>query len=221
MIDHKAATQLLNEVESLGLLKKAEVEEVNNALLSCHPLADAVKLADSIHVNIKVDDIACIPQEFLEERNAVAENSKDGYIKWAFPGGVNVILSSIDISQDDLIEAKLGTNRPRPFLDHLGIDLRQETEPVHNVFNALPYLATRNGWAYASQGQPGKPVFCCHIQVAAKHWVYPRKTKTGISLPLEFAIGPLIINEHKSGCDLRPADPMTIPEGAAVSCCGS
>ena len=51
-------------------------------------------------------------------------------------------------------------------------------------------------------------MFCCHVQVSAKHWVYPR---TGLSIPLEFAYAPLIVSEIKSGCDLRPADPRTTP----------
>lgn len=218
MIDHDASRKLLDEVQALGLLTAAEVAEVNNTLLSCHPFADGVKFADTLHVNIKVDDIDCIPRDFLEARAARPENAKDGYIKYAFPGGLNVILSSINISQDDLAEARQGAKKPRPYLDHLGIDLRQEVAAVRNLFDAIPYLATRQGWAYASQGAPGKPVFCCHVQVNAKHWVYPRNSKTGLSIPLEFAYGPLVVNEHSSGCDLRPADPLNIPEGATTTC---
>ncbi len=221
MIDQTATVQLLEEVQSLGLLKAEEVEEVKNTMLSCHPFADAVRLAETMHLNIKVDNIDCIPAEFLAQRNAREENAKEGYTKWVFPGGVNVILSAINISQDDLLEANSGEVKAKPFLDHVGIDLREEKPEVRNLFDAIPYLATRQGWAYASQGAPGKPVFCCHVQVAAKHWAYPRNSKTGLSIPLEFAYGPLVINQHSSGCDLRPADPTTIPEGAAVSHCGA
>ena len=221
MIDQTAAVQLLGEVQALGLLKAEEVEEVKNTMLPCHAFADAVRLAETMHLNIKVEDIHCIPADFLAERQAREENAKEGYTKWVFPGGVNVILSAINISQDDLFEAKSGATRSRPFLDHVGIDLREEKQEVRNLFDAIPYLATRQGWAYASQGAPGKPVFCCHIQVAAKHWAYPRNTKTGVSIPLEFAYGPLVINQHSSGCDLRPADPKNIPEGEPVSHCGA
>jgi hypothetical protein len=190
-------------------------------LMSCHRFADAVGLADSLHVNIKVDDIACLPMEFVTERGGHTENAKPGYVKYAFPGKVNVILSSINISQDDLIEAKQGTAKARPFLDHVGIDLRQETAPVRNVFDALPYLATKAGWAYASQGGAGKAVFCCHVSVSAKHWVYPRNTQSGLSIPMEFAYGPLVVSETSSGCDLRPADPLTVPaELVGATHCG-
>jgi hypothetical protein len=184
----------------------------------CHAFADGVKVADSLHLNIKVDDIACLPEEFAYARGAKKENAKDGYVKYAFPGNVNVILSAIDISQDDLIEAKQAARKPRPFLDHIGIDLRQEVDEVHRFFDAIPYLASKAGWPTVSQGGGGKAVFCCHVQVSARHWVYP---STGLSIPLEFAYGPLIVSETKSGCDLRPANPRSIPAGAASSSCGS
>lgn len=220
MIDKIAVAKMLEDAGSIGLLSKCEISEVNLAMMSCHRFADAVSLADSLHVNIKVDDVSCLPIEFVQERGGVTENAKDGYVKYAFPGGVNVILSAINISQDDLIEAKLGTKKPRPYLDHLGIDLREESTPVRNLFDAIPYLATKAGWAYLSQGGNGKAVFCCHVSVSAKHWVYPRNTQSGLSIPLEFAYGPLAVSETLSGCDLRPANPQTVPaELAAASHC--
>jgi len=210
----------MQDVAALGLLTKDEITYVTTAMQPCHAFADGVALADTLHLNIKVNDIAALPEEFAYARGAKKENAKDGYVKYAFPGNVNVILSAIDISQDDLIEAKQHTKKPRPFLDHIGIDLRQETEPVHRFFDAIPYLASKAGWPTASQGGGGKAVFCCHVQVSAKHWVYPRGSQTGLSIPLEFAYGPLIVSETKSGCDLRPADPQTVPAGAAVTSCG-
>lgn len=208
----------MQDVAGLGLLTKEEISYVTAAMQPCHALAGGVQIADSLHLNIKVDDIACLPEEFAYARGAKKENAKEGYVKYAFPGSVNVILSAIDISQDDLIEARQATRKPRPFLDHVGIDLRRETDEVHRFFDAIPYLASKAGWPTVSQGGGGKAVFCCHVQVSAKHWVYPR---TGLSIPLEFAYGTLIVSETKSGCDLRPADPRTIPAGAAVSSCGS
>jgi len=174
MIDQTVASQLMQEAAHLGLLKKEEISYVTTALLPCYAFADGVKLADSLHLNIKVDDIACLPEEFALSRGATKENAKDGYVKYAFPGNVNIILSAINISQDDLIEAKQEIKRPKPFLDHVGIDLRDESEPVHHFFDAIPYLASKTGWPTVSQGGGGKAVFCCHVQVSAKHWVYPR-----------------------------------------------
>ena len=206
-----------------GLLSQAEIAEVRSIFQSCFAFADAIALADSIHVNIKVDDVSLAPADLIRDGGARRENEKDGYVKYAFPNGVNLIMSSIPISQDDLREAKAEDRRPRPFLDHIGIDLRQEITPVRNLFDAIPYLATKLGWGHVPQGSPGKPVFCCHVQVAAKHWVYPRQRPSGVSIPLEFAYGPLVVSETQSGCDLRPADPETAPAPGQIasSCCGS
>ena len=222
MIDRDAAFQTLEAIREFGLLSQPEVAEVRSLFQSCFSFADAVQLADSIHVNIKVDDVSRVPLDVIQAGQASRENEKDGYVKYAFPSGLNLILSAIPISQDDLREAKAEYGRPRPFLDHIGIDLRQETAPVRNVFDAIPYLSGKQGWGYASQGGAGKPVFCCHVQVAAKHWVYPRNRPSGLSIPLEFAYGPLVINEKQSGCDLRPSDPQTVSEGSpnATACCG-
>ena len=215
MIDKDQALHTLEKFRDAGLLTQAEWNEVNTAFMSCFAFADAVQMADSLHVNIKVDDISAVPADLTV--GSKTENAKDGYIKYAFPSGMNVIFSSINISQDDLIEDKTNEKRPRPYLDHLGIDLRQETTDVQNLFAAIPYLATKAGWASVPQGGNGKAVFCCHVQVNAKHWVYPRKSRV---VPLEFAYGPLVINEVMSGCDLRPADPQTTPAEllAATSC---
>ena len=217
MIDKTQALTTLAKFRDAGLLSEAEIKEVDTAFLSCFAFADAMQLADSLHVNVKVDDIGMVPPEIVAD--AQIENAKDGYIKYAFPSGMNVIFSSIDISQDDLIEARTHEKKPRPFLDHLGIDLRQETEPVRNLFAALPYLASKAGWTSVPQGGNGKAVFCCHVQVNAKHWIFPHTSRT---IPLEFAYGPLVINEGMSGCDLRPANPQTVPPEllATTSCHG-
>src|SRR5437879_13030075 len=117
----------MQDVAGLGLVTKEEISYVTTAMQPCHAFADGVKLADTLHLNIKVDDIACLPEEFAYARGAKKENAKDGYVKYAVPGNVNVILSTIEISQDELIEARKYTQRRRPFLDHIGIDLRKET----------------------------------------------------------------------------------------------
>src|SRR5258708_28824640 len=154
-IEKTAAAQIMEDIAQLGLVSKDEISYVTTALQPCHAFADGVALADTLHLNIKVDDIACLPEEFAYSRGAKKENAKDGYVKYAFPGNVNVILSAINISQDDLVEAQLGKKKPRPFLDHVGIDLRQETAPVRQFFDAIPYLASKAGWPTVSHGCGG------------------------------------------------------------------
>jgi hypothetical protein len=111
------------------------------------------------------------------------------------------------------------TRRPRPFLDHLGVDLRAETAAVRAVFDALPALAARAGWGWATQGGEGRAVFCCHVQVAAKHWLYPDRDGAHSGIPIEFAYGPLRIEAGKSGCDLRPAAPGAPADANAAANC--
>lgn len=52
----------------------------------------------------------------------------DGYVKYAFPGGINMIFSSIPISEDDMLAG--ATAPTRAVLDHKGVDLRTETDEV-------------------------------------------------------------------------------------------
>src|SRR3981081_2734710 len=114
MIEKGAVVQIMQDVAGLGLVTKEEISYVTTAMQPCHAFADGVKLADTLHLNIKVDDITCLPEEFAYARGAKNENAKDGYVKYAFPGNVNVILSAINISQNDLMEAEQGTKKPRP-----------------------------------------------------------------------------------------------------------
>ena len=72
-------------------------------------------------------------------------------------------------------------------------------------------------WGHAAQGSSGKPVYCCHVEVAEKHWLYPKENGCP-GIPLEFAFGPLIVNIDSSGCDLRPANPLTTAPDAIPTC---
>jgi len=180
------------------------------------PFADAMALADSIHVNVKVEDTADLPREKIEAMGPTVENEKEGYIKFAFPDGVNMIFSSIDISQDDRVESA-EARRKRPFVDHIGIDIREDSERSREVFDAIPRRAARVRWDHVAQGGGDQPVYCCHVEVAAKHWVYPPKQEGRLAIPFEFAIGELKVHGEAQGCDLRPARPGT--EAAQSPCC--
>ncbi|RYG38061.1 hypothetical protein EON81_04795 [bacterium] len=136
------------------------------------------------------------------------------------PGAVNAIFSHIKVSQDELLETE-ANRRPRPFLDHIGIDLRDEVEPVREAFDSLPNAAAELQWNHAAQGGPDKPVYCCHVEVAEKHWLYPPDEDGHPGIPLEFAYGELKVNPDKSGCDLRPADPSKVDPASIPSCCGT
>ena len=217
MIQRDAAAATLRGVRALGLVSQREVDTVLGVFEPCFAFVDALRAADSIHVHVKVDDVAQAPHQELCAGGGIVENSKPGYIKYGFPGGINIILSSIDVSEDDLAETSCA-RRPRPLVDHVGIDLRSEAPDVAACFDVVPKKAAKVAWPTVPQGGPGRPVYCCHIEVGRKHWVYPEGDEGGDGIPLEFALGELKVNAESSGCDLRPARPGTEASGASKSC---
>ena len=213
------AAASLKALQECGLLNGHEIEVVNRLGRPDTPLDRAVGLAETVHLHIKVDDTHQLPINRFFEAGARLDHQKDGFVKYRFPGAVNAIFSHIKVSQDELIETPK-SRRPRPFLDHIGVDMRDETAPVRQTFDALPEVAAALDWAHASQGGKDRPVFCCHVEVAEKHWLYPPDEGERPGIPLEFAYGALKVNPGKAGCDLRPANPEKI-DPASISCCGT
>jgi alkylhydroperoxidase/carboxymuconolactone decarboxylase family protein len=212
------AISSLKALGESGLLNGYEIEVVNRLGVPDAPLDEAVGLAETLHLHIKVDDTHQLPINQFFEAGARLDHQKDGFVKYRFPGAINAIFSHIKVSQDELLETE-ANRRPRPFLDHIGIDLRDETVEVRKTFDALPAAAETLNWALASQGGPDRPVYCCHVEVAEKHWLYPPDEGERHGVPLEFAYGALKVNPDKMGCDLRPANPEKI-DPASISCCG-
>lgn len=198
----QAVRATLDLAKTHRLLADGEIREVMQIFDAKHPLAALLRLADCLHAHIKVDSTTDLPREALVASDGTVENEKDGYVKYVFASGMNLIFSSIAVSQDDLREKKnAGTRRARPFLDHVGIDLRTESADAKAIFDTVPSIAQENGWGHAAQGGD-KPVYCCHVSVSAKHWVFTKDKPS-----IEIAYGPLTIDMAKSGCDLRPSDP--------------
>jgi alkylhydroperoxidase/carboxymuconolactone decarboxylase family protein len=213
------AVSTLMALKECGLLNGHEIAVVNRLGEPDAPLDQAVALAETIHLHIKVDDTHQLPINQFFDAGARLDHQKDGFVKYRFPGAVNAIFSHIKVSQDELLETETN-RRPRPFLDHIGVDLRDETTTVRQTFDSLPTIASTLNWAHASQGGEGRPVFCCHVEVAEKHWLYPPDENENNGIPLEFAYGALKVNPGKMGCDLRPANPGKIGP-ASISCCGA
>lgn len=217
--DNDEAAASLKALQKCGLLDGREVEVVDRLGAPGTPLGRAVELAETVHLHIKVDDTHRLPVNEFFDAGARLDHQKDGFVKFRFPGGVNAIFSHIKVSQDELVETP-EARRPRPFLDHIGIDLRDETAPVRRAFDALPGAAAELQWAHASQGGEDRPVYCCHVEVAEKHWLYPPDDGGRPGIPLEFAYGALKVNPDKMGCDLRPANPGKV-DPASIPCCGA
>jgi len=205
----------LQDFRDMNLVTDAEVDEALSLLDPGFPFFAALRLADSVHLHVKVDDVDALPVSRIEALGAEPENARPGYVKYRFPGGINLIFSSIPTAEED----QLSDPRPvKPFVDHFGIDLRRERGIVRALFEDAPTLARRAGWPVKSQGGLGRPVFCCHSTVAEKYWVYPPPEGSRWTRPLEFAYGPLEISLEMNGCDLRPIDPRH-PSAANIAAC--
>ena len=212
-----AAERLIEQVEAWGLVNGCERAAAVGLFEPEFAFAEQMQHAKSIHIHVKVDDTRALPREAIAAAGGELDHEKEGFVKFRFDGGVNLIFSSIAVSQDELAETDC-SRRPRPFVDHLGIDLRAETKAVELTFNGIPKVAEVAGWETVSQGGPERGVHCCHVEVKEKHWVYPRAE--GLRIPLEFAFGELKVNALSGGCDLRPMDPeVAAKNGGAPSAC--
>ena len=202
----------LELLSSLGLANACELAQVRASLAEA-ALGDCLQLAESIHLHVKVEDTARLPRHLIESAGGVLDHAREGFVKFRLPGAVNAIFSHIPVAAEDLGEGACA-RRARPFLDHIGIDVRVVNRDSRAAFDALPALASASGWAHVPQGGPGRAVRCCHVEVAEKHWLF--RPGAG-ARPIEVAFGPLRQSENGYGCDLRPAHPSV--RAAATACC--
>lgn len=211
------ASWTLELLASMGLVSTGEVEALRGVVADA-ALADCIEHAETIHLHVKVDDTGRLAPARFEAAGGVLDHGRDGFVKFRMPGGINAIFSHIAISADDLRECA-AARRTRPFLDHIGIDLREVSAGSRAAFDAMPPLAAQRGWAHVGQGGAGRAVRCCHVEVAEKHWIFPAAACGRIAVPIEFAYGPLRQSDGPAGCDLRPANPRLVTVGAPASCC--
>lgn len=214
-LDVEGWREILRRFRAFGLVSDAEVDEALSLLDPSFPFFAALRLADSVHLHVKVDEVNDLPVSKILALGTKPENERPGYVKYSFPGGINVIFSSIPTADEDLLP---NPRSRKPFVDHFGIDLRRETGVVRATFEDTVAVAKRANWPCKSQGGLGRPVFCCHSMVAEKHWVYPPAEGSRWTRPLEFAYGPLEISQETNGCDLRPIDPHHPAAASLVTC---
>src|SRR6056297_2975469 len=152
--DAQAATGLLLD---LNLINACEQKRCLDLFNLQGPFAEAMSVSDSLHIHIKVDDTGELSGQTnvaarLMAAGCTLDYSKEGFDKYCFPGGVNLIFSSIVVSQDELAET-CETRRKRPFVDHFGIDMRDESASTKSTFDEVPEIASRLGWEEVPQGQ--------------------------------------------------------------------
>jgi diadenosine tetraphosphatase ApaH/serine/threonine PP2A family protein phosphatase len=215
LLDREAWRKTLREFQAMGLVSEAEIAETFALLDPAFPFFAAMRVADSLHLHVKVDEVNDLPMARILALGTHVENDRPGYVKFPFPGGINMIFSSIPIAEEDQLDEP---RQGKPFVDHFGIDLRRETGFVRALFEDTPAVARRAGWPSKSQGGGGRQVFCCHSMVAEKYWVYPPAEGSRWTRPLEFAYGPLQISQEMNGCDLRPIDPRHPAAGFVAAC---
>lgn len=188
----------------LGLVSRNEPDQVLSLLDEKFEFSETMRFAESVHVHVEVESVQDLPDtEIL--RNGLLSTSRyqePDMVKYSYPGGLNLIFSAFTISQDDLLGN--GATLPKPFVDHFGVDLRDESDATRAVFDAIPQRATEVGWRHVHQAAP---LYCCYTACGEKHWVFPPDGGRGGRRPIEFAFGSLRQFESNMGCDYRPIDP--------------
>jgi Arsenical resistance operon protein ArsD len=185
-----------------GLIADHEAAQVLEVVSDAFPFARAMNNAESIHVHVNADAVTGLPseQELLQACRDAAGDDRER--KFSFDSGLNVVLALDPTAQDELIPGAVA--QAKPYVDHLGIDLREESSDTKEVFDAIPLMAAEAGWRHQHQGGP---VNCCHVEMGPKHWVYPPEGIQGTRRPIEFAYGELKVSDTYLGCDYRPIDP--------------
>ncbi len=192
-----------------NLLSKDELADVTQVASEDFSFKQQLATAASVHFHIHVEDIDELPHDLLQMNGGKVENEAEGYIKYAFDGGINFIFSHIPIAHKEK-----NKRTEHVYLDHIGIDIRSNEKAAYVVFQQIPLLSAQHDYLFTRQGDGKESVKCCHMQVKEKYWVYPNDR-----LNYEFAFGPLVINEGGTfGVDLRPANPFNAVEETTTCC---
>jgi hypothetical protein len=143
--DSALADSNLDTLDRFGLISKHERFEINELARAGGPFVNGLALAETMQLHIKVDDTDILPERAFLAVGAKLDHSTEGLVKYLFPARINIIFSHIKVSQDELVETE-SNRRPRPFLDHMGIDLRDEAPQVRATFEELATLAEELQW---------------------------------------------------------------------------
>jgi len=198
-----------------GLLTDAEAAQVLEFAREDFPFAEAMHNAESLHVHVSADEREGLPDVEAIRVAARETSGDDRERKYVFASGLNVIFALDPTAQDEFIDG--AAPRSKPYVDHLGVDLRDESDETRRIFDGIPFVARRAGWRHVAQEGP---VRCCHVEMGPKHWVYPPEGVAGTRRPIEFAFGELKLADKYLGCDYRPIDPAH-PMAALVKATGS
>ena len=65
----------------MNLVTDAEVDEALSLLDPGFPFFAALRMADSVHLHVKVDDVDALPASRIEALGTEPENARPGYVK--------------------------------------------------------------------------------------------------------------------------------------------
>src|SRR5947209_6392402 len=117
MLSRDAAFATLGCFRDWDLVADAEITAAARLFDPGFAFAAAMAEAETFHVHVKVDELRELPRQQILAAGGEVEYHKEGFVKFRFGGGTNLIFSSIPVSQDELVETAC-TRRPRPFVDH-------------------------------------------------------------------------------------------------------
>ncbi len=184
------------------LLADHEADQVLELVGAQFPFARAMDNAESIHVHVNAETVSGFPDEQALLNACRESGGDDRERKFCFDSGLNVVLALEPTAQDEFIPGAV--SQAKPYVDHFGVDLRDESSDTKAIFDAIPSMAAEAGWRHVHQDGP---VNCCHVEMGPKHWVYPPEGAAGTRRPIEFAFGQLKVSDSYLGCDYRPIDP--------------
>ncbi|MEV0237995.1 arsenic metallochaperone ArsD family protein [Nonomuraea sp. NPDC050786] len=183
-----------------GVVTAGEAEQILAIVSDSFPFAEAMDNAESIHVHVNVESVTSMSNEDAVVQACQEVINSDQERKFRFSSGLNVILASEPTAEDEFIPGAV--TRQKPYVDHLGVDLREENAVTKKIFDSIPETAGNAGWRHIYQDGP---VRCCYTEMGPKHWVYP--PQADVWRPIEFAFGELKVSDEHLGCDYRPIDP--------------
>jgi hypothetical protein len=102
MLDRDSVLERLNWCHAHQWLRDCELECLSHVLEPRHLFAESLQLEQTLHAHVKAPDADRLPEQLFLQAGATIHYRKEGFIKFQFPEGFNLIFSSIAISQDDL-----------------------------------------------------------------------------------------------------------------------
>jgi hypothetical protein len=199
-IHPRTVEQDLRHFTDRGLLTDRDAAQMLEMFDDTFPFTEAMDWAESVHVHVTVDDVEAVPDQETLGGLAAEATGNEAERKFAFASGLHVVFAGLPTAQDELIPG--AEVRPKPYVDHFGVDLREDSDITRSVFKRIPEAARRSLWRHVFQDGP---IRCCHVEMGPKHWVYPPEGVAGGRRPIEFAFGELTASEEFLGCSCNTA----------------